>query len=82
MEVKKQHKKGLAYEDYLRILLYLGNQEKITFRFMDLMEMDIRLTKGNESFRVDGCIESIGAQAVIKSGYGYEHVMECRKKYE
>ncbi len=82
MEVKKQHKKGLAYEDYLRILLYLGNQEKITFRFMDLMEMDIRTTEGNEAFRMDGCIESIGAQLVIKSGYGYEHVMESRKKYE
>lgn len=82
MEVKNQHKRGLAYEDYLRILLYLGNQEKITFRFMDLMEMDIRLTEGNEAFRMDGCIERIGAQAVIKSGYGYEYVMESRKKYE
>ncbi|MBR4085839.1 MAG: hypothetical protein IKK33_16300 [Lachnospiraceae bacterium] len=82
MEVKKQHKKGLSYEDYLRILLYLENQEKITFRFMDLMEMDIRLTKGNEAFRMDSCIESIGVQAVIKSGYGYEYVIERRKKYE
>ena len=82
MEVKNQHKRGLAYEDYLQILLYLGNQEKITFRFMDLMEMDIRLTEGNEAFRMDGCIERIGAQAVIKSGYGYEYVMESRKKYE
>lgn len=82
MEVKKQHKKGLAYEDYLRILLYLENQKKITFRFMDLMEMDIRLTKGNEAFRLDGCIESIGVQAVIKSGYGYEYVIERSKKYE
>lgn len=82
MEVKKQHKKGLAYVDYLRILLYLGNQENITFRFMDLMEMDIRLTKGNEGFRMDGCIERIGAQVVVKSGYGYEHVVESRKKYE
>ncbi len=82
MEVKDKHKKGMAYEDYLRVLLYLGNQEKITFRFMDLMEMDIRATKGNEAFRIDGCIESIGAQAVIKSGYGYECTIQRRKAYE
>ena len=57
-------------------------RKKKQLPFMDLMEMDIRLTEGNEAFRMDGCIERIGAQAVIKSGYGYEYVMESRKKYE
>ena len=82
MEVKDKHQKGMAYQDYLRVLLYLGNQEKIAFRFMDLIEMDIRATEGNEAFRMDGCIESIGVQAVFESGYGYEYTMERRKAYE
>lgn len=82
IEVSKKHQKGMTYQDYLRVLLYLENQEKIAFRFMDLMEMDIRATEGNEAFRMDGCIGLIGAQMVIKSGYGYEYSIERRKEYE
>lgn len=81
MDINNKHKRGMAYEDYLRVLLYLSNQEKITYRFMDLMEMDIRMTEGNEAFRMDACIEQIGAHATIQSGYGYEYTIERRKEY-
>lgn len=73
--------KGLNYTDYLHILLYLTDAEKLTFRFMDVMEMDIRLTEGNEAFRMDGCIEGLEAEAGIKSGYGYQYTIQREKSY-
>lgn len=63
---------GLSYEDYLMVLLVTVNKETKAFRAMDLMEMDIRKTAGNEAFRMDGCVDYIDATAVISSGFGYD----------
>lgn len=82
MEIHNPRKRGMDYEDYLRVLMYLENQEKITYRFMDLIEMDIRCTEGNEAFRMDGCIERIRAEAEVKSGYGYECTIDRTKEYD
>jgi len=73
--------KGLSYEDYLRILLYVQPPELLTMRFMDLMEMDIRRTPGNSCFRMDGCIDRLEAEAVIRSGYGYSFTIRREKAY-
>ena len=73
---------GLSYVDYLRILLYLADAQQLTFRFLDLMEMDIRQTKGNESFRVDGCITWIRAVGTIASKYGSEYEIDRSLGYE
>lgn len=58
---------GLAYEDYLRILLCLQDKETTTFRLMDIMEMDIRQTDGNRYFRMDACIDGLQADIVFSS---------------
>ena len=50
--------RGLNYEEYLRIMLFLQDQDARTFRAMDIMEMDIRRTAGNAGFRMDACIRS------------------------
>lgn len=63
---------GQSYEDYLRVLLFLQKQEILIGRFMDVVEMDIRLTEGNKSFRLDGCLDYFGMHGVIRSAYGYE----------
>lgn len=78
---KEEEKSGLSYEDYLRILLYLNNLEEITFRLMDVMEMDIRNTPGNESFRMDGCLERLGISVSYQSLFGHEHIVEMDKEY-
>lgn len=72
---------GLSYEDYLRILLYVQPTDTLTMRFMDLVEMDIRRTAGNEHFRMDGCIDGLEAEAQIRSGYGYQFTIRREKKY-
>ncbi len=72
---------GLSYEDYLRIFLYVQPPELLTMRFMDLMEMDIRKTPGNDCFRMDGCIDRLEAEAVVRSGYGYNVTIRREKTY-
>lgn len=63
---------GLSYEDYLMVLLSVVDKETKTYRAMDLIEMDIRKTAGNERFRMDGCVDYIEATAFLSSQFGYE----------
>ena len=42
-------------------MLALQDKKTTTYRLMDIMEMDIRKTSGNENFRMDGCIDSLTA---------------------
>ena len=65
--------KGMDYRDFLEGFLYIRGEEKILERFMDICEMDIRLTSGNEYFQMDGCIEALKAKANVSSGYGYSY---------
>lgn len=83
LQLRKEEKtgKGLDYTDYLHILLYLTDMEKLTFRFMDLMEMDIRLTEGNEAFRMDACIAQVEAEVYMQSGYGGYYTILRHKSY-
>ncbi len=76
---------GLSYQDYLRILLLMQPVKQKTMRLMDVMEMDIRQTSGNASFRMDGCLDcyttevvvsGAGCQRTVKRYFGYEHENE------
>ena len=81
MQIHDTNSQGMSYTDYLRVMLYLSDLEQTTFRFMDLVEMDIRLTEGNRAFRMDGCIGSVEAEVVIQSGYGYKSILNKEKQY-
>ena len=70
---------GLAYGDYLRIMLYMEDGTKKNMRAMDLMEMDIRRTPGNAHFCMDACFDSYTADVSISSAYGYAY--ETRRHY-
>lgn len=77
-----QEKTGLLYADYLRILLMLGDEEALTLRAMNMVEADIRLTPGNGSFRLDGCVDCLEMTARITSSYGYETTVTRRRGYQ
>lgn len=62
---------GLSYQDYLRIFLFLENQEQAAFRLMDVMEMNIRATDGNSGFRMDWCLDSFSADFTVESSSGH-----------
>ncbi len=70
---------GLSYGDYLRILLYFKDTEGITYRLMDLMEMDIRQTQGNALFRMDGCVD--GVHAVVTYEDKNKKIYEIERSY-
>ena len=61
---------GLEYKDYLRIFMFMTDTDKLTVRAMDIIESDIRLSSGNEHFRMDACMETIECSALIKSPFG------------
>ena len=64
--------KGLAYRDYLRVLLMMTDTDTVTVRAMNMIEADIRLTPGNECFRLDACYGGVEALMKINSGFGYQ----------
>ncbi|MCR4588945.1 MAG: DUF5702 domain-containing protein [Lachnospiraceae bacterium] len=73
--------KGLTYEQYLCLLLLMQNDEEQMNHCIDVMELNIRMNKGNENFRMDACADRLLARARIGRGdtwfyigreYGYE----------
>lgn len=72
---------GLSYEDYLRIFMTLQNQEVLTARAMNMVEADIRQTPGNQSFRLDGCLEHVEVCVKVQSAYGYSCEITRSKGY-
>lgn len=73
---------GLDYEDYLHILLFLENGDTKNYRLMDLMELDIRDTEGNESFQMDWCMDTFTVTANVSSSFGYSFSVVREASYE
>lgn len=73
---------GLSYEDYLRVLLKMTDTNIKTMRLLDMVELDIRKTAGNQNFRIDGCIDGMRIEANIISRYGYAFVLQRDCFYE
>jgi len=72
---------GLSYEDYLRMLLMIGDEDTQTLRAMDMVEADIRQTPGNGAFRLDGCVDCLEMSVRIKSSFGYETALTRQRGY-
>lgn len=79
---KENGGRGLSYREYIRLFLLSMNRETKTMRFMDIVEMNMRTTKGNEKFRLDGCIDQLMAEVRCKSKFGYEYEIERAYSYE
>jgi len=63
---------GLTYQDYLRMLLLLGDFADETWRMADIIEMQIRKTPGNGSFRLDWCLDIFQAEIDTRSRFGFD----------
>ena len=71
----------MDYEDYLRLFLYMQSPTVKVYRCMDMMEADIRLTDGNENFRMDACADAVSMEIGIHSGYGHFYTLERKYSY-
>lgn len=65
---------GICYRDYLRILLFLKNEDALTMKALDRVEQNIKLEKGITGFRTDSCVVKLRLQneAVIRDGLTYQ----------
>lgn len=72
---------GLSYKDYLRVFLLCADLDLITDRAMNMVEADIRLTPGNQFFRLDNCYERVTFCIDVKSKYGYSYEITRQKQY-
>lgn len=73
--------RGLSYEDYLRVMLFMEDDTTKNLRAMDIMEMDIRLTPGNAYFCMDACFDSCVGDISITSAFGYRFDIQRRYGY-
>lgn len=73
---------GKTYKDYLEAFLFIKEEEILRLRLMDIMEMDIRKTTGNEHFKMDACIYQLKADVNVTSQYGYGYSISRRYSYE
>ncbi|MCD8380585.1 MAG: DUF5702 domain-containing protein [Lachnospiraceae bacterium] len=60
----------LDYEQYLMILLFLTGRENLSLRTMDLIELNVRQTDGNEDFHFDACIDSCLVGGIFEDSAG------------
>ncbi len=58
----------LDYEQYLMIFLLLTGENRLSVRTMDMIELAVKQTEGNENFRFDGCIASCLIQGSFADG--------------
>ncbi len=79
----KGYGEGLSYEGYLRILLGVSmEQSAFAMRSMDMAELDIRKTQGNEAFRIDQCIDYMKVTFGFTGDRGQEYVFTRTLRYE
>lgn len=67
-------KGGITYKDYLRILLFLKDENTLTMKALDRVEQNMRLEEGIPSFRVDSCVVKlrVNNKAAIREGLTYQ----------
>lgn len=73
---------GKTYFDYLSEFIFLKDEKTLRMRLMDIMEMDIRKTAGNQHFRMDKCVYQLKADVNVTSDYGYGFSIEREYSYE
>lgn len=78
----KSSEKGLLYNDYLQIFLYLQNKSQKVYRCMDVIEMNLRKTPGNHQFMIDGCMDYMEADVSVAGSYGYSFQIKRSYGYE
>ena len=65
---RRSSEDGISYEDYLQILLLSQSREEKLMRGMDMIELSVRSRTGQDSFRLDFCIEAIEASVDVRAG--------------
>ena len=73
---------GLSYQDYLRVLMGLMDRNTKAARSLDIVEMDLRQTAGNERFRIDQCMDYMKVSFGFADADGHDFVFDKTMCYE
>lgn len=73
---------GLSYQDYLRVLMGLMDRNTKAARSLDIVEMDLRETAGNEHFRIDQCMDYMKVSFGFADADGHDFVFDKTMCYE
>lgn len=82
LDVYDSPQTGISYQDYLAGFLSQKEEDVLLMRLMDIMEMDIQNTLGNQYFRVNHCIYQLEASVNVSSRYGYGYSITRDYSYE
>ncbi len=73
-ELSGETGKGMNYQTYLQMLLFLERKEAATFRVLDLIEQNLRIGRGLEFFRADACVSRMEVHSAcrLRRGITYQ----------
>lgn len=74
-----QSGEGLSYQKYLALFLQNMDRQMAALHMMDVMEMNVRNTSGNDYFQIDWCIQNFSAQLSILDRFGSNY--RINRKY-
>lgn len=74
-EAGEGYETGMTYRDYLRVFLTLSDKEKLTERFENLVEANIRTDIASNDFRLDACFDAWEVTAYVSSEYGHDYTL-------
>ena len=74
MNARTDAQEGLAYKEYLRMLLFLESQEELGMRALDLIEKNLKTCYGQNFFRADACVSRIEfhSRCIMRRGITYD----------
>lgn len=75
-------KDGQKYEDYLKILLFLEDLEKVGMRALDLIEQNLQKIHGLTFFRVDCCITKLEIEMKCDLRRGIHYTFPLYGEYQ
>ncbi|MDE7321559.1 MAG: hypothetical protein K2N73_02315 [Lachnospiraceae bacterium] len=73
---------GLSYQNYLQVFLGVMDRNEKAARSLDIVEMDIRCTDGNDQFRIDRCIDYLNVNFGFLDAGGHDFVFRKCMCYE
>ena len=70
----KDMESGLAYREYLRMLLFLKSQDEVGMRTLDMVEQNLKIRYGQTFFRADACISRVEFHSIcnLRRGIMYD----------
>ena len=66
---------GLAYREYLRMLLFLKSQDEVGMRTLDMVEQNLKIRYGQTFFRADACVSGadFDMTCYLRRGIRYQY---------